>query len=168
MGLGLLIVMIGVPIAEIAVFIEAGDTIGFWPTLGIIILTAMIGTYCLRYQGLGVIARVFQSLQNNELPVIELFEGLCLIFAGALLLTPGFITDAVGFVLLIPPLRQGLAEFIIAYLIRSGRVKNWSAGHTSPNGDPYAGSGGPIIDGDFDEIDQKNDQIPPYKGPDHR
>jgi len=81
-------------------------------------------------------------VQYNELPVIALFEGLCLIFAGALLLTPGFITDAVGFVLLIPPLRQGMAEIIIAYLVRSGGVKNWSAVHASPNGVPSAGPGG--------------------------
>ncbi|MBT4890560.1 MAG: FxsA family protein [Rhodospirillales bacterium] len=171
MGLALLIIMIGVPIAEIAVFIEAGDAIGFWPTIGVIILTAIIGSFFLRYQGLGVISRVFQSLQNNEMPVKEMFEGLCLIFAGALLLTPGFITDSVGFLLLVPPLRQGMAEFILLYLVRSGRVHGTTAGFHSPNsGQPgHPGQpGGPIIDGEFDEINPENQQIPPNNKPDQQ
>ncbi len=161
MALALFIVLIVVPIAEIAVFIQAGDVLGFWLTLGIIILTAMIGTFFLRLQGIGVLARIIQSVQNNNLPVHDMFDGLCLLFAGALLITPGFITDGFGFALLIPAVRQVLAAMIIKYLVRSGRVTASSPGMASQgssnyrNGADAAGAArgaGPVIDGDFQEI----------------
>ncbi|MEL0111000.1 MAG: FxsA family protein, partial [Rickettsiales bacterium] len=88
----ILFVFIAVPIAEIAVFIEAGEQFGLWPTLGLVILTAVIGTALLRHQGLQTIQRVQLSLERGEMPVGEVFTGLCLLVAGALLLTPGFLT----------------------------------------------------------------------------
>lgn len=176
MGLILLILMIGVPIAEIAVFIEAGSMIGFWPTIGIIILTALLGTFFLRYQGMSVIAKAMDSLHNNQMPVRELVEGLGLLFAGALLLTPGFLTDAVGFLLLVPPFRQALAGSAIKYFMHSGRARtfssrggyqsaHWSTGGSTqgPTRQPPPAGGGPIIDGDYKEIDPDADKLPPNK-----
>ena len=102
----LLILFIAVPIAEIAIFIQAGERFGLWPTLGLVILTAILGTTLLRYQGLRALYRVQESLNRGEMPVGEVFTGLCLLIAGALLLTPGFLTDGVGFALFIPGIRN--------------------------------------------------------------
>ena len=93
----LLILFIAVPIAEIAIFIQAGERFGLWPTLGLVILTAILGTTLLRYQGSKALHRVQESLNRGEMPIGEVFTGLCLLVAGALLLTPGFLTDGVGF-----------------------------------------------------------------------
>ena len=93
----LLIAFIATPIIEIAVFIEVGGRIGLWSTIGIVILTAVIGTAMLRQQGISVLFRIQENLNANRMPVRELFDGVCLVAAGALLLTPGFVTDAIGF-----------------------------------------------------------------------
>ncbi len=170
MGFILLFIMIAVPIGEIAVFIEAGDRLGLWPTLGLVILTAIIGTAFLRVQGLGVLRRVQDSLARGEMPVSEMFDGLCLLIAGALLLTPGFITDGVGFALLIAPFRRAVAAQIAAHLLRSGRTTIWSGnGAAGMGGHHPPGKGaarhGPVIDGEFEDVsaDRKNDddEYPP-------
>lgn len=149
MGFILLLLMIAVPIGEIAVFIEAGDLFGLWPTLGAVILTAFIGTTFLRLQGLGVLRRVQESLGRGEMPVSEVFDGLCLLVAGALLLTPGFITDGVGFALLVTPFRRAMAAQVAAHLLRSGRAGIWSAQGPHKGG---AGPRGTVIDGEFEEV----------------
>ena len=155
MGLILLLAMIGVPILEIAVFIEAGERIGLWPTLGAVILTAVVGTALLRLQGLSTIARARESLEAGQLPVAAVFDGICLLIGGALLLTPGFVTDAVGFLLLIPPVRQVLRQWFQNHLTTGGRIHIWS---DVPSADPgSAGSrSNPVIDGEFEEIVDEN------------
>jgi len=107
-GLILLTALIGVPLLEIALFIEVGGRIGLWPTLALIVLTAVIGAWMLRQQGLSVLMRAQRQLAEGALPVVEVFEGLCLVIAGALLLTPGFFTDALGALLLVPAVRRAL------------------------------------------------------------
>jgi UPF0716 protein FxsA len=104
----LLALFIVVPLAEIAVLIQVGGWIGLWPTLALIVLTAVIGTAVLRQQGLSVLLRAQRQLEEGTIPIAEVFEGFCLVIAGALLLTPGFITDAVGALLLNPPMRAAL------------------------------------------------------------
>lgn len=155
MGLILLLAMIGVPILEIAVFIEAGERIGLWPTLGAVILTAVVGTALMRFQGLSTIARARESLDAGQLPVAEVFEGICLLIGGALLLTPGFVTDAVGFLLLIPPVRLVLRRWCQSYLIDARRVRMWS---DVPPPDPGSAGGrsSPVIDGEFEEVVDEN------------
>ena len=97
MAILLLAMFIAVPIVEIGLFIEIGGWIGLWPTIGVVIVTAFAGTTLLRLQGLSVLQRVQESANRNELPVQEVFDGLCLLVAGVLLLTPGFFTDLIGF-----------------------------------------------------------------------
>jgi len=155
MGLILLLAMIGVPILEIAVFIEAGERIGLWPTLGTVILTAVVGTALLRVQGLSTLARARESLEAGQLPVAEVFDGICLLIGGALLLTPGFVTDAVGFLLLIPPVRLVLVRWFRSYLTKSGRVKMWSD-VPSPGPRPAGSRSSPVIDGEFEEVVDEN------------
>ena len=162
--------MIGVPIIEIAVFIEVGGRLGLWPTLATIILTAMAGTALLRQQGLATLQRVRESLEANRFPMAEVFDGLCLLVAGALLLTPGFVTDAAGLLLFVPALRVALRQAFGRYLVASGRLDAW----TEKPG-PFASSGGgTVIDGEYHEVPPKNaaanngddtDQPPPAIGP---
>ena len=101
MGILLLAALIGVPLIEIGLFIEIGGFIGLWPTLALVILTAVVGSWQLRLQGLATLARARQQLDRGQLPARELFDGFCLVIAGALLLTPGFMTDAVGLALFV-------------------------------------------------------------------
>ncbi len=118
MGLALFTVMIVVPILEITVFILVGRYIGLWPTLACILLTALVGTVIIRFQGIGLIAAARKSIAAGEAPVGEVLQGLALFVAGALLITPGFITDTLGFLLLIPALRRRLAAGFVAHHAR--------------------------------------------------
>ncbi len=167
MGFILLVAMIGVPIIEIAVFIEVGGRLGLWPTLAAIILTAMAGTALLRQQGMATLHRVRESLEANRFPMAEVFDGLCLLVAGALLLTPGFVTDGAGLLLFVPAVRVALRQALGRYLVASGRLEVW----TDSPGAPTSGSGGdgaPVIDGDYHEVapddaarNERDDTAPP-------
>ena len=150
----LLFLFIAVPVAEIAVFIQAGERFGLWPTLGLIILTAILGTTLLRYQGLRTLHRVQESLSHGQVPIGEVFNGLCLLIAGALLLTPGFLTDGFGFALFVPGIRQaigsGLAKFLMSR--KSVRGKTESQGHPS-----HLYTGNQVIDADYTEAQVEPD-----------
>lgn len=95
-----------IPILEIAVFILVGNQIGLWPTLGMIVVTAFIGTLLLRHQGFQLLREIKAKTQVNEMPERALVHGVMLLVAGVLLLTPGFVTDSAGFSLFIPPIRD--------------------------------------------------------------
>jgi len=97
-----------VPLLEAWLLIQVGGVIGAGSTILLIVLTAVIGVFCLRRQGASTLNRVHQNLYKGVLPAIELVEGALLLVAGALLLTPGFATDAVGFLLLWPRARRSM------------------------------------------------------------
>lgn len=149
----LLIVFVTVPLIEIAIFIEVGGWIGLWPTLGVVIVTAVAGTWLLRMQGRATLMRVQASLNREEFPAREVFDGLCLLFAGALLLTPGFFTDAVGFLLFVPWFRALLRKAGWRYLQSTGKIRVGMPGSTRSDD---------VIDGDFEEVRPTG----PPKGPD--
>lgn len=159
MGLILLAVMIGVPILEIAVFIEAGERFGLWPTVGAVVVTAVIGTTLLRIQGLATLFRAQRNLDEGRLPMAEVFDGLCLLLAGALLLTPGFVTDSVGLMLFVPPLRAVMRAWATRFLVHSGRVQMWDPGGPAP-GAPR-GDRGTVIDGEYEDVSEPGDRKPP-------
>jgi UPF0716 protein FxsA len=125
--------------------IEVGGYIGVWPTIALVMITAVIGVALLRRQGLATLTRGMGRLQRGELPASEIVEGLLLAVAGALLLTPGFVTDAVGFVLLTPFTRALIAERVLASVTLVDATM-----HAAP-GDSR------IIDGEFTAIDDSND-----------
>lgn len=157
MGLVVLLLFILVPLIEIAVFIELGGLLGLWPTLGLIVLTAALGTWQLRSQGLSTLARARQAMEQGQIPAHELFDGLCLLVAGALLLTPGFVTDAFGFVLFVPALRTLLRQFLGRYV----KLRAQAEVHmrTGPKGRSST-----IIEGDFQEVPDDPDRLPPRGG----
>ena len=114
----LFLIFIAVPILEMLLLFEVADYIGGLNTVGLVVLTAAIGIQVLKQQGLSTITRAQQRLDIGELPGQEILEGLFLAIGGAFLLTPGFITDTLGFLLLIGPTRKQLAR----WLIKSGKI----------------------------------------------
>lgn len=123
MALYILLAFIVIPLVEIALFIQIGDWIGLWPTLAAIVLTALAGTALLRIQGLATLARARAEMDRGEVPARELFDALCLVIAGVLLLVPGFFTDAIGLLLFVPPVRTWLRRI----LGRNIQVRSMSA-----------------------------------------
>ena len=107
------ILFLVVPFVEIYLLVEIGARIGAPWTILLVVLTAIVGAWLVRVQGLATWRRFQASLARNELPATALVEGLCLLIAGALLLTPGFFTDSVGFACLIPPLRRILIKRLL-------------------------------------------------------
>ncbi len=168
----LLILFIAVPLAEIYTFIKVGELIGAGWTIAIVILTAIAGTALLRLQGLATLERANEALRKGQLPIESVIDGVGLLIAGALLLTPGILTDIAGFALFIPPVRHGLARLIFNRIKQSSRVEVHFSGFSPRNTPPHqrpdgggnaAPQSGPIIEGEAVEIDPA-----PPKQPDRR
>lgn len=158
----ILIAFIAVPLIEIGLFIEVGGAIGLWPTIAVVILTAAAGTALLRHQGLSALARLQDSMERGEVPLERVFDGFCLLAAGALLLTPGFFTDAVGFALFVPPLRHGLRGFLAKRIAMQAEMHTHTA-YRGPNrpGGPQSGD---IIDGEWQDVtDRPHDAAGPSR-----
>ena len=103
-----------VPLVEIYFLIKVGNLIGAIPTIALVVFTALLGAMLLRFQGLTTLTRSRHVLAQGQLPALEMLEGVLLLFAGALLLTPGFFTDAIGFAFLVPPLRQAVIRWFLS------------------------------------------------------
>lgn len=110
----LLLLFFLVPLIEIYLLIEIGGVIGVGWTIFCVVFTAVLGAVLVRAQGFSAINRIRSQMDQGQLPAMELFEGLFLLVAGALLLTPGFFTDAIGFICLTPPLRRGIITYILS------------------------------------------------------
>ena len=109
-----------IPFAEIYLLIEVGSIIGAFPTILLVVFTAVLGAWLLRQQGFATFQRFQQSLAQGVIPAYEMIEGPIILVGGALLLTPGFITDMVGFACLIPSLRRKIAQYVIEnYLVQA-------------------------------------------------
>lgn len=131
-----------VPVIEIYILIQVGQVIGALWTVFFVVLTAVIGVQLLKTQGLSTLSRAQSKMDSGEMPAQELMEGFALVIAGAFLLTPGFFTDAFGFLLLFPPTRQLMIHSLTRKLLASGRFVMHSE-HASKN-KPASGD---IIDG---------------------
>lgn len=163
----LFLLFIGIPIAEIAMFIRVGDPIGLWPTLATIVLTAAIGAKTVQMQGIATIARARNSLDHGRLPIDSVIHGLFPPIAGVSLLTPGFLTEAIGFILLVPPVRLSTARWIMNALHRSPNVHfdifDMGHCHRETTGSKPADRGrtGPVIEGEIvrkDDPPQRDDE----------
>jgi UPF0716 protein FxsA len=168
MALILLAVFIGLPLLEVAVFIQVGGAIGVWPTIAATIATALAGSLLLRAQGLAALTRARVQMDQGQLPAREMFEGLCLVLAGALLLVPGFVTDALGLLLFFPPFRELLRRLIarhIAAKAARGEARVFVEGveidPRRPN--PQRPKGGvrgrddKVIDGDYEDVTREDE-----------
>lgn len=146
----LLLLFVLVPLVDLVLLLQIGEWIGFGPTIALVILTGFLGAGLVRAQGLSVLSRVQQELATGKLPAEAGLEGLLLVAAGAVLLTPGVLTDLAGFACLVPPIRAALARGIRARFeraMREGRVVVSFGGFPTPGGpagpSPGAGPGFP-------------------------
>lgn len=155
---------LAVPIIEIALFIQVGGLIGLWPTLGIVVLTAVVGTTLMRNQGAQAWNEVNRSFAELRDPTRPLAHGVMILIAGMLLLTPGFFTDTVGLLLLIPSIRE-LVMRKLASRIHVAHVGTTSGQRPrEPHRPPY---GDGVIDGDYvvEEEPRQNVPVPPDVSP---
>ncbi|MCF6313378.1 MAG: FxsA family protein [Verrucomicrobiales bacterium] len=112
----LLFLFITVPVLELLLFMTLGKNIGIIPTFGIILATGILGAWLTKFQGMRTLVRYQQALNEGRLPHDEIMDGLLILVAGAVLLTPGFLTDAVGFSLLVPGVRNVIKKWLGKYL----------------------------------------------------
>ena len=108
-----ILIFILVPAAELGVLLFSGQTIGVWPTLILLIVTGLLGSYLAKKQGINTIRKVQEQIQFGKVPGNEILDGLCVLFGGILLLSPGFLTDILGLILLLPFTRTLIKPFIL-------------------------------------------------------
>jgi UPF0716 protein FxsA len=167
----LFLIFIAVPIIEIALFIQAGEIIGIVPTILITIGTAIAGSFLMRVQGFAALNRFAQAVEQGEMPVTPVIDGIGILSAGLLLLTPGLFTDMIGLLLFVPPIRRGLARRAFSRALKSGRVHIRTFGGAGGSGPPPGGPSpqGPqganggftrsphVVDAEFETIDPDED-----------
>lgn len=143
-----LILFVLIPLAEIFVFIKMSGLIGLGTSLMIALFTAVLGGFLVKYQGITVMMEGRTELMQGALPTRALFDGLCIVAAGATLITPGFLTDALGFALLVPPVRDALRE-----RLKTSAVFTQFHSHThhhTPDHDPD------VIDVEYETLDERD------------
>jgi UPF0716 protein FxsA len=132
-----------VPLIEIALFITVGGWLTLWPTLGLVVLTAFVGSVMVRQQGLAVIGQLQRSMGSMTDPLAPLGHGALIVLAGMLLITPGFFTDALGFSLLVPAVRSAILRQLAARVVVV--QQGMRSAHTRTDAD--------VIEGEFEEVD---------------
>lgn len=124
----LLLLFVVVPIIELSLLVRLGEYIGFWPTVGIIFLTGTAGSFFARREGFSVWKRLNDRLASGQLPGQEIMDGVLILLAGALLITPGVLTDIVGFLALLPPSRRLIGTYVQKRLRQSMQNGNIRVG----------------------------------------
>lgn len=141
----LLAALIAIPLIEIGLFVEIGGLIGLWPTLAVVLLSAVAGTWLMRRQGAKAFDRLRGAVDEPGDPAEPMAHGALILLAGALLVLPGFFTDTLGLLLLVRPLRT----LILRHLAARVRVARFTTGNTPPRPEPWRPD---VIDGEFHEI----------------
>ncbi len=159
----LIVLFVTIPLAELALLVWVGGQVGIGPTIALVIVTGILGASLARSQGLATLARFQGRLAAGELPHQDLVEGILFLVAGAVLLTPGLITDIAGFLLLVPAVRRAVRRWLVArfsarmVLVTPGGAGP-SAGATgasgrarpSPGGGPRRPSDPDVVDAEFE------------------
>jgi UPF0716 protein FxsA len=159
----LFILFIIIPIVEITVLINVGEAIGAWNTVGLVLLSAFIGVNMLRYQGISTLARAQERANQGEIPGKEMVEGIVLAVGGALLITPGFVTDIIGFSCLLPFTRKAFAGKLMSRFTLVAAQQGRASSAQFYSNDPFQQSpnetnipprnSGDVIDGEFERKD---------------
>jgi len=152
-----LIIFVVIPLVELGIFAAVSEHIGLWTALLFALFTAVLGGNIVRMQGMQTIASMRTNMDRGQMPTKEIFDGFCLVAAGALLITPGFLTDAIGFCLLVPPLRDA---------VRAALKKNakFAMGSTHFHGEGFSSKSYQdpnIIEGEYENLDPEQDNTPP-------
>jgi len=158
------IILLIIPIAEIAVFILVGQYIGLLPTLGLILATAVLGAALLRIQGFTILRSLSTEANAGRVPSRELVHGAMIVVAGILLITPGFITDCIGFLLFIPSVRDFIWSMVKSRMTVITRFTG-----PSPSGANWTSRSdqteqGPVVDLDEDEFTRNQPKKSPWSG----
>ncbi len=172
MRLVLLAVFIVFPLLEIALLVKLGAVLGFWPTFGLVIGTAILGSSVLHHQGFAVLRRSQEALAEGHPPIGPVVDGVFLLIAGLFLIAPGLITDSFGLLLLVPPVRRAIARWSFRTVLANGKVSGsvfkqtresrWRK--TGPASGPVNERPRPpgrhtsesqVIDGEFERIDER-------------
>jgi UPF0716 protein FxsA len=141
MPLLLIVLFIVVPIAELYVIIQVGELIGVWPTLALLLADALLGSWLLKHQGRSAWRRFNEALAARRFPGREVVDGALVIVGGTLLLTPGFITDVFGAILLIPPTRAIVRGLLKRFTVGRFMVVGMPSGARGPFGTPPTNGG---------------------------
>jgi UPF0716 protein FxsA len=155
MRLVFLLLFIAAPLLELAVLIWVGKAIGVFATLAIVIGSAILGMFVVRLQGFSVFNRMRETVAEGQPPVLPMTEGALLLLAGILLILPGLIGDTIGLLLLVPPLRQLAATWMIrrSAVDVSVYTRNpWN--RTSEKQKPENSKSGPVIEGEYTRVDE--------------
>jgi UPF0716 protein FxsA len=155
MLLPLVLLFIAVPIAELAVIIQVGQTIGVWWTIALLIADSLFGAWLMRHQGRAAWRRFNEAVQGGRVPAREVVDGALVIFGGALLLTPGFITDILGLILLVPPTRA-LVRVVLARRLAHRMVASATRPHPSGGYDVE----GTAVDVDVEPLEPPRREAP--------
>ncbi len=127
------VLFVVIPLVELYFLIAVGGVIGAFWTVILVLLTAVVGVNLLRVQGMSTLSRAQQSMAHGQIPAMEMMEGVALAVAGVLLITPGFITDSIGFLCLIPASRQAIIKFLMARATMvtgfDARSASWQSRH---------------------------------------
>lgn len=151
----LLLLFIVVPAVELGLLIQVGMYLGTLPTIGLIVFTGVLGAYLARMQGLSVLARAQEQMNRGELPAGSLADGVMILVAGALLMTPGILTDLFGFTLLVPAFRSVVKDVALA---RIKKAVDENRMHVHVSGMGFPGESGPVID-----LEPDDREPPKYK-----
>ena len=167
MPLILLMTVAAVPILDIVSLIMVGEAVGVWWTLAGVLLGGLLGSLLVRTQGLTIAKQGREALAQGQLPARQVFDGACVLFGGGLLMLPGFVSDALGFVLLIPAIRGWIFRLIERQVRSSGRFMAWNIRDMA---DTDGSSAGPVIEGEFEPVsdpvsDENGRSSPPPAGP---
>ncbi|MEZ5851070.1 MAG: FxsA family protein [Hyphomicrobiaceae bacterium] len=156
MRLPLFLLVFATPLIELAVLIVVGQRIGLWWTLAIVIGTGVLGVAVLMENGVSAPLRIREAMGKGEAPLAPMLEGALVVMAGILLLTPGLIADAVGVLLLIPPLRRLFSRWAVRHLfpLMDVEVRTSHAQGTYRRRDDGPG-GGDVIEGEFERLDER-------------
>ena len=159
MPLLLILLFIVVPIAELAVIIQVGGLIGLWPTLAILVADSLLGSWLMRSQGRLAWRRFNVALQEARAPAREVADGALIIFGGALLLTPGFLTDILGILLLAPPTRALFRRVLVREVARRMAASVTTFAVRPPG--PAARKRDFDVDGTASDVDSEPGRLPP-------
>src|SRR2546421_1003228 len=150
--------LIALPVLELALLIKTGQAVGFWATLGMVVGAAVLGAVIMSRQGMSVARRTREAIAQGRPPVGPVLDGAFLLLAGALLITPGFISDLLGLALLVPPIRRKVGRWCVRRLVERAHVQikvheARSRGEPGPPGEDRVA--GPVIEGDSERLGEK-------------
>lgn len=149
---GLLLIVL--PVAELALLIKTGQAIGVWATIGLVLGMAILGMLLLSRQSLTVFRKSLEAMSEGRPPVAQVMDGLFLVLAGFLLLLPGLLSDAVALLLLIPPLRRAVAGWTARRIIDNHPMENDPERQAGDHGPRPGSDAGPVIEGDYHRVDK--------------